>query len=72
MFDILDTVQAGKHEDRLIDDLLKPYQIYERPVAEEEHAVKLQFSIALQVINSQQANIPILFIFYEYSGGFKL
>ena len=31
-------------------DLLKPYQIYERPVNQADHAVKLQFGVTLQQI----------------------
>ena len=42
--------QASGDEARLLDDLLKPYQIYERPVADEDHAIKLQFGISLQQI----------------------
>jgi len=42
--------KAGEDEFRLLHDLLKPYQIYERPVNQADHAVKLQFGVTLQQI----------------------
>ena len=41
---------AGSHEARLLDDLLRSYQIYERPVAIESEPIELNFSISLQQI----------------------
>ena len=42
--------QASSHESRLLQNLLKSYQKYERPVAIESEPVELIFGISLQQI----------------------
>ena len=41
---------ANPDEKRLLDYLLKDYQIYERPVKNESDPIKLEFGISLQQI----------------------
>ena len=42
-------VQSSADESRLLNDLLKDYQVYERPVDDESKSVQLEFTISLQV-----------------------
>lgn len=42
--------QQGPHEKRLLNNLLAPYNILERPVANESESLEVKFGLTLQQI----------------------